>query len=225
MAQSYKTIVVEKRGAADWLTFNRPDVLNALSLEMVDELSHYFGNLYNDRSVRVVVIRGAGRAFCAGLDIKDRNESDPGADPYGGGFGFQGYLADVYVKMRRCPQPIIALVHGAACGGGLTLARASDIRIAGERAREVGRIAEEVKAQEEFGVNVALTKEEQQLVDMAEDQKRYQKEISELRKEELEIIADENLTAAEKTLRRRMIQVQRDKAASEFNKEFFKNAK
>jgi len=135
MAQSYKTIVVEKRGAADWLTFNRPDVLNALSLEMVDELSHYFGNLYNDRSVRVVVIRGAGRAFCAGLDIKDRNESDPGADPYGGGFGFQGYLADVYVKMRRCPQPIIALVHGAACGGGLAFALASDIRIAGESAK------------------------------------------------------------------------------------------
>jgi len=135
MAQGYHTIIVEKRGAADWVTFNCPDSLNALSLEMVDELHDYFGKLYNDRSVRVVVMRGAGRAFCAGLDIKDRSESDPAADPYGGGFGFQGHLADVYIKMRRCPQPIIALIHGAACGGGLAFALASDIRIAGESAK------------------------------------------------------------------------------------------
>jgi enoyl-CoA hydratase/carnithine racemase len=55
--------------------------------------------------------------------------------PFGGGFGFQGYLADVYIRMRRCPQPIIALVHGPACGGGLAFALAADIRIAGESAR------------------------------------------------------------------------------------------
>lgn len=144
MARNYTTIIVERRGATDWLTLNRPDALNTLSLTMVDELSDYFGSLYNDRSVRVVVMRGAGRAFCAGLDIKDRSESDRADDPYGGGFGFQGHLggfgfqghlADVYVKMRRCPQPIIALVHGAACGGGFAFALASDIRIAGESAK------------------------------------------------------------------------------------------
>jgi enoyl-CoA hydratase/carnithine racemase len=54
---------------------------------------------------------------------------------FGGGFGVQGALADVYLKMRRCPQPIISLIHGAACGGGLAFALASDIRIAGESAR------------------------------------------------------------------------------------------
>ena len=135
MAETYRTISVEKRGAADWLTLNRPDVLNALSLEMAAELNDYFGRLYNDRETRVVVLRGAGRAFCAGLDIKDRSESDRSADPYGGGFGFQGFLADVYVKMRRCPQPIIALVHGAACGGGFAFSLAYDIRIAGECAQ------------------------------------------------------------------------------------------
>ena len=58
-----------------------------------------------------------------------------GGAPFGGGFGFQGFLADAYIKMRRCPQPIIALVHGAACGGGFAFALASDIRIAGESAR------------------------------------------------------------------------------------------
>lgn len=135
MAEAYRTIHVEKRGAADWLTLNRPDALNALSLEMVGELAHYFGALYHDRDVRVVVMRGAGKAFCAGLDIKDRQQSDPAAVPFGGGFGFQGYLADVYIRMRRCPQPIVALVHGAACGGGFAFALASDIRIAGESAR------------------------------------------------------------------------------------------
>lgn len=135
MAEAYRTIHVEKRGAVDWLTLNRPDALNALSLEMVGELSHYFGALYHDRDVRVVVMRGAGKAFCAGLDIKDRQHGDPAAIPFGGGFGFQGYLADVYIRMRRCPQPIVALVHGAACGGGFAFALASDIRIAGESAR------------------------------------------------------------------------------------------
>jgi enoyl-CoA hydratase/carnithine racemase len=135
MAQRHTTIIVERRGDCDWVTFNRPGALNALSLAMVNELSEYFGGLYNDRSVRAVVLRGAGRAFCAGLDIRDRSESDPADDPFGGGFGFQGHLADVYVKMRRCPQPIIALVHGAACGGGMAFALASDIRIAGESAK------------------------------------------------------------------------------------------
>ncbi|GGE06106.1 enoyl-CoA hydratase [Polymorphobacter glacialis] len=130
----YTTITVEKRGATDWLTLNRPEAMNAISLTMVHELNDYFGGLYNDSSTRIVVMRGAGRAFSAGLDIKDQSR-DPASVPFGGGFGFQGYLADVYIKMRRCPQPIIALIHGPACGGGFAFALASDIRIAGESAR------------------------------------------------------------------------------------------
>ncbi|MBC7506544.1 MAG: enoyl-CoA hydratase/isomerase family protein [Sandarakinorhabdus sp.] len=131
----YTTISVEKRGTTDWLTLNRPAAMNSISLAMVHELNDYFGRLYNDASVRIVVMRGAGRAFCAGLDIRDTGRTDAGAVPFGGGFGFQGYLADVYIKMRRCPQPIVALIHGPACGGGLAFALASDIRIAGESAR------------------------------------------------------------------------------------------
>ncbi len=131
----YTTISVEKRGTTDWLTLNRPAAMNSISLAMVHELNDYFGRLYNDASVRIVVMRGAGRVFCAGLDIRDTGRTDAGAVPFGGGFGFQGYLADVYIKMRRCPQPIVALIHGPACGGGLAFALASDIRIAGESAR------------------------------------------------------------------------------------------
>ncbi|MBU6371239.1 MAG: enoyl-CoA hydratase/isomerase family protein [Alphaproteobacteria bacterium] len=132
---AYQTIVVEKRGAADWVTLNRPHALNAISTQMVHEMNDYFGRLYHDGSVRVVVLRGAGRAFCAGLDIKERAGDNGDTIPFGGGYGFQGFLADVYIKMRRCPQPIIALVHGAAAGGGFAFALASDVRIAGESAR------------------------------------------------------------------------------------------
>lgn len=135
MTKEYKTIAVEKRGEVDWLTLNRPEAMNSISLDMVGELNDYFGKLYHDGSVRVVVMRGAGRAFCAGLDIKQHDDRDPQVVPFGGGFGFQGYLADVYIKMRRCPQPIISLIHGPACGGGFAFALASDIRIAGESAR------------------------------------------------------------------------------------------
>lgn len=132
---AYETITVEKRGEVDWLTLNRPASLNAITLKMVEELDDYFGRLFNDSSVRVVVMRGAGKSFCAGLDIKERHGSNGEDIPFGGGFSFQGFLANVYVKMRRCPQPIIACVQGAACGGGLAFALASDIRIAGESAK------------------------------------------------------------------------------------------
>ena len=132
MDYDYETIQVEIRGGAHWLTLNRPDSLNAITTEMATELGDYFGRLYNDRTCRVVVMRGAGRAFCAGLDIKARNTSEA---PFGGGFGFQGHLASVYVKMHHCPQPIIALVHGAAAGGGFAFALAADVRIAGDSAR------------------------------------------------------------------------------------------
>lgn len=70
-SEAYQTLTVEKRGDVDWLTLNRPEALNAINLQMVHDLTDYFGRLYNDPQVRVVVMRGAGRAFCAGLDIKE----------------------------------------------------------------------------------------------------------------------------------------------------------
>jgi enoyl-CoA hydratase/carnithine racemase len=130
----YETLRVEKQGQVDWLTLNRPDALNAINTPMVTELRDYFGGLFENADTRIVVLRGAGRAFCAGLDIKQAGSGQPDA-PFGGGLGFQGYLAEVYVRMRRCPQPIVSLVHGPACGGGFAFALASDIRIAGESAR------------------------------------------------------------------------------------------
>ena len=132
---SYDTLVVKKEGAIDWLTLNRPEQLNALSRTMMLELQHYFGELYTDHDVRVVILRGAGRAFCAGLDLKEdrgggASESGPVA-----GLRAQRRVSEIMLRMRRCPQPIISVVQGAAAGGGFGLALASDIRIASPKAR------------------------------------------------------------------------------------------
>jgi len=135
---AYRTLIVEKQGSVDWVTMNRPDALNAMNPALVDELQDYFGRLYTDHSVRVVVLKGAGRAFCAGLDLKERSNR-PEADAANGspqaGLVSQRRISEIVMRMRRCPQPIISLVHGPACGGGFALVLASDIRIAGESAR------------------------------------------------------------------------------------------
>jgi len=129
-----KTIQVERRGEVDWLTLNRPDRLNTITGTMVAELCGYFEQLRSDYSVRIVVMRGAGRAFCAGLDIKEHLHGD--RVPDGAGRIRPGHhLFDIVRLMRACPQPIIALVHGPACGGGFAMALAADIRIAGHSAR------------------------------------------------------------------------------------------
>lgn len=134
---NYETIDIASEEGVDWLTLNRPESLNAINTQMVTDLRDYFGSLLENTDVRVVVMRGAGRAFCAGLDIKqaDHMVDSAGHVPVGSGWGFQGYLAEVYLLMRRCPQPIVALVHGPACGGGFAFALAADIRIAGASAR------------------------------------------------------------------------------------------
>jgi enoyl-CoA hydratase/carnithine racemase len=133
--KTYRTLEVRAEGRVDWLTLNRPESLNAINVEMVRELRDYFDGLAENTRTRIVVLRGAGRAFCAGLDLKEAGLPSDGPAPVGRGWGFQGYLADVYLKMRRCPQPIVSLIHGSACGGGFALALASDIRIAADTAR------------------------------------------------------------------------------------------
>ncbi len=128
---NYETLLIENKNGVDYLTLNRPDALNSLNKKMVEELRNYFGELYFNQKVRVVVIKGSGRAFCAGLDLKE------GIDISGvvKGMKAQREISEIIIKMRRCPQTIISLVHGAACGGGFAIALASDIRIAGKSAK------------------------------------------------------------------------------------------
>jgi enoyl-CoA hydratase/carnithine racemase len=131
----YTTIRVVREGAVDWLTLSRPERLNALDATMVRELWSYFDGLQSDYSRRVVVMRGAGKGFCAGLDLTWFKE--PGAEMPAGATdtGPGPSLSDIVLKMRSCPQAVVALIHGAACGGGFNLALAADIRIAGRGAK------------------------------------------------------------------------------------------
>ncbi len=126
-----KTLIIEKEGGVDYLTLNRPQELNTLNDSLMFELREYFGNLYFDRSVRVVVLRGAGKAFCAGLDLRSvKADENPDIS-----LTTQREVSEIIILMRRCPQAIISVIHGAACGGGFALALASDIRIASENAK------------------------------------------------------------------------------------------
>ena len=109
---AYKTITVRQDGAVDWLTLNRPDRLNTLTGTMVEELCDYFDGLKQDYGVRIVVMRGAGRAFCAGLDIREHQSGEPmdlgGGSPQGGGMtdkiismAIHGGAGALYVRLRR----------------------------------------------------------------------------------------------------------------------------
>jgi enoyl-CoA hydratase/carnithine racemase len=120
------SLVIERRGSVEWVTLNRPQALNALDPQMIEGLADYYRDVAEDDRVRVIVLRGAGRAFCAGLDLDAQLRGETAAN---------ARLPEIVLGMRRCPQPVIALVHGPACGGGFAMALAADVRLAGESAR------------------------------------------------------------------------------------------
>jgi enoyl-CoA hydratase len=131
----FETLKLQREEAVAWLTLNRPERLNAMSRQLVAELREFFSGLPDDRQTRVVVLRGAGRAFCAGLDLKERGNGEEAESGVAAGLRAQRRISELVLMMRRAPQPIIACVHGAASGGGFALALGADIRIAGESAR------------------------------------------------------------------------------------------
>jgi enoyl-CoA hydratase/carnithine racemase len=130
----YETLRLERRGDVDWLTLDRPDSLNAMNARMIAELAEYFDARVHDTATRVIVLRATGKAFCAGLDLREMTglieELDTAAR-----LRFQQRLSSIFVAMRRCPQPIVCLMQGAASGGGFALALASDIRLCAPEVR------------------------------------------------------------------------------------------
>lgn len=122
----YRTITIQREGAIDWLCLNRPDRLNTITPLMCEELREYFDGLQRTLETRVVVMHGAGRAFCAGYDLKEAGPVSSGPVM---GINVQRQVSEVFMRMRRCPQPIICLAHGATTGGGFAFALASDVRI------------------------------------------------------------------------------------------------
>jgi enoyl-CoA hydratase/carnithine racemase len=111
---------------------NRPDRLNALNDQLAEDLADAIAEIRQDDSTRVVVLRGAGRAFCAGLDL---NERQPGTPLSLGRTSGLGRLAEIVIGLHEAPQAIVALVNGPACGGGFAFMLAADIRIASVSAR------------------------------------------------------------------------------------------
>ena len=119
------------------LTLNRPEVLNALSWRLVDALHDALDELQLDNACRVVVLTGAGRGFCSGLDLTDTGAASTAAGTRGPRAGMlsQERIAELPIKLRRLQQPVIAAVSGVAYGGGMALSLACDIRVASESAR------------------------------------------------------------------------------------------
>lgn len=122
------------------ITLNRPERLNAMNMAMLDDLYALFADLKTRESIRVLLLAGAGKGFCSGADLKD--------DKLSGEEGLKLFAsADVHLEkiqkiysgvievMVKQPQSIIAVVNGAAAGGGMCLALASDIIIAGPKAK------------------------------------------------------------------------------------------
>ena len=131
-----ETLLFERRGPIGVLTLNRPERLNAIDQAMLRELRAFWDERHRDYETRVIVVTGMGRGFCAGLDLKmDAPAWQPGVGPVQNSYTFQEDIADMVVKMRRAPQPIIAAVNGPATGGGLSIAVAADTRIGTPTAR------------------------------------------------------------------------------------------
>lgn len=133
MAADYESLRKIIEGPVATVELARPEVHNALGAGLIEEITRCFGELSADDSVRVVVLTGEGRSFCAGADIgymrdaagfsHEENVSDARA------------LAAMFESVEQCAKPVIARVQGAAIGGGVGLVAASDIVVAAERAR------------------------------------------------------------------------------------------
>lgn len=134
---AFETVTIEHPAAhVTILRLDRPDRLNALDFTLVGELHDALDTVAADDDCRVVVLTGAGRAFCAGLDLRELGRlPDVGEHRHRhAGVTGQAFIANLTRHVQDTPQIVVAAVNGAAYGGGLALAAACDLRIASESA-------------------------------------------------------------------------------------------
>jgi enoyl-CoA hydratase len=134
-----ETVLYEAADGVATLTLNRPDRLNTIGPELIDDLRANLERAWTDAEVRAIRLRGAGRAFCAGFDIQLGSEvmdaeSDRPWDPIVD-YQFMSRYVDTYMELWRSPKPVIAQVHGYCVGGGTDFARCSDLIVCSEDAR------------------------------------------------------------------------------------------
>ena len=127
---TFETILYEVRDRVGLITLNRPDALNAVTAQMIDELMEALGQAEGDEGVRALMVTGAGRAFCAGQDVRTLSQ--------GSKEELVDLIANRYppliLKFWSLEKPIVAAVNGAAMGSGFNLALACDLRLAAENA-------------------------------------------------------------------------------------------
>ena len=119
-----------KRGHSAWITLNRPEVLNAVTPEMIGTLGEVLARARDDDDVRVLVVTGTGRGFCPGFDIKLFRDMDLDAT-----WRLADRMIAVWTAVRTFPKPTIAALNGVTAGGGFELALCCDLRIAASNAR------------------------------------------------------------------------------------------
>jgi enoyl-CoA hydratase/carnithine racemase len=125
-------VLLDKDGPVAWLTLNRPEKRNALSLELMRNILDKLKLIEHDPDIRVVVIRGSGPAFCAGHDLKEMVGENLDAPHFHKIFSV---CADMMQNLFKLPQPVIAQVHGIATAAGCQLVAACDLAIAESEAR------------------------------------------------------------------------------------------
>ncbi|NPV91128.1 MAG: enoyl-CoA hydratase/isomerase family protein [Firmicutes bacterium] len=130
---TYQNIQYETAEGIAWITLNRQERLNSLSPEMMDEWIDAIETAGRDEAVRVVVVTGAGRAFCTGLDLKSLGETKIENGEVGGERDAAG--TGVTAAIQNCPKPVIAMVNGYVFTGALEILFGFDIVIASEEAK------------------------------------------------------------------------------------------
>src|SRR5258706_7089958 len=129
----YENILFDIADGIARLTLNRPDKLNGFTVAMHEEVRAALARVTDERSVRVLVLTGAGRGFCAGQDLSDRAVA-PGSAPVDLGDSVEKYYGPLVLALRSLPLPVICAVNGVAAGAGANLPLACDIVIAARSA-------------------------------------------------------------------------------------------